>query len=422
MKSGLPKVEKRITVKDSKTGNIELYDSDNRYPQRTNDIINASGIATRCVETYEKYIIGGGFKDNLFYKAIINKKGLTSDKLLRYTAKNLSRLGGRAYLVNYNGLLQTSEVSHVPFEYCRIGSEKMKGMIAVYEDWECSIKNKIDVNEIKWYHRFTTDKTATLSQIEKCGGILKYPGQIYTEANYPLAPIDPVIEDAISDQGIKKYRKKEIDNGFNPSAIVRYTKEFDGDEGEKQWEVVMKDWKEFQGPDNAGKIMLTAGHSKEDFDVTRLDGSGSDKMYDITGKTIKKSIIENFGIPPSLLGSRDGNAVFSSQNIEDDTKFYNSITTKERLIIEEDMKILFSNFWIKVNETDDWSILELAFNAIATEKPSKISTLGIGGVQALMGVLASDMDDVKKINTIQIIFGFTVEEAQAMVLGTKITE
>lgn len=424
MRSALPHAPKRIIVRDSKIDNIKLYDTDNRYPQRIYDIINASGTAKRSVETYAKYIIGSGFKDQLFYQAVVNKKGVTTDKLLKDTAKNYAHLGGRSYHVNYNGLLQVCEVSHIPYEYCRIGVKEREDMIAVYDDWECLIHPRIQTDKVKWYYRFTNDHSQTLAQIDKCGGIINFEGQIYCDSKYPLAPIDPVIEDAISDKGIKKFTQKEIDNGFNPSAVARFTKGFDGDEGRKEWEELQDTWKTFQGPDNAGKMVMLAGFEKDDFSLDRMGDPGVDKMYDATSNRVKQSIIQRFGQPPSLLGRRDGNAVFSSQNIEDDTKFYNSITTEERLLFEQDMKLLFSNFWLKINETDDYSILELTFGAVSSEVPSLLDKIGIDGVNAITSLLEqkteTNLPNDQKIQLLQIGYGLTLAQAQALVLGINV--
>ena len=96
-KSGIPKVEKRVYKVDAKSLDYEPYDSDNLYPQRMKDIINASGTAKRSVETFAKYIHGGGFKDQTFYKSIINKKGITADRLLRSVSQDYADYGGRAY-------------------------------------------------------------------------------------------------------------------------------------------------------------------------------------------------------------------------------------------------------------------------------------------------------------------------------------
>lgn len=413
MRSGIPKAEKRILKRENKSNDVLSYDEDNVYPQRIKDILNASGTAKRSTEVYAKFIIGGGFKDKLFYKSVVNEKGLTADKLLRFAANDFSEMGGCAYHINYNGLLQKTDISNIPFEYCRIGCSSKAGMIAVYDDWDCTKKNRIDLNEIKWYHRYINDKTIILSQIASVGGILNYNGQIKYPANYPLAPVDPVIEDVLSDKNIKTFTEKELKNGFNPSMIGRYSKSHEDDE----WEGVMDSYREFQGPENTGKIFLIDGIEKDAFELMRLESSGADKMYDLTEKRVKNSIIQRFGQPPSIVGRRDQNVTFSSQNIEDDTKFYNSVTNSERLLFEEDMKELFNGFHLKVNETNDWSILELQFNAISTEKPSKISTLGIGGAQAAQALIIDQtVDPTQKINVLQYLYGFTIEEAQACVL------
>lgn len=391
MKSGVPSVDKRIKRKENKTNNILNYDVDNLYPQRTKDIINSSGTATRSVEVFSKFIIGGGFKDSLFYKSVINSKGLTTDKLLRYSANDYANFGGKAYHVNYNGLLKVSEVSHVPFENCRIGIGDKVGMIGIYDNWDCEL-GKFDASKIQWFHRFTSKKEAILIQIELSGGIENYQGQILYPDKYPLSPIDPILEDVISDKSIKTFTKKELDNGFNPSVIARYSKPFDGEEGQKEFDETLEDYRKFQGPDNTGKILVVSGVTNDDFDIKRLDSSGADKMYDVTEKRVKNSIIQRFGQPPSIVGKRDQNATFSSQNIEDDYKFYNSVTADDRLIFEEDFKLLFSNFAYTINETGDYSILELSFD----EKTSLVSRIGLEGVKEIGVILSSQMDNIQK--------------------------
>lgn len=416
MKSAVPKVEKRIYNKDNKHESILNYDSDNLYPQRILDIINSSGTAKRSVELYAKFINGEGFKDKVFYKSVVNRSGLTADKLLRLVASDYAHFGGRAYHVNYNGLLQKSEVSHIPFEYCRLGTGEKLGMIAVYEDWECSNGKKIEVDKIRWYNRYNPSTSVLLNQIEKAGGIENFEGQIYYDTKYVISPIDAVLEDVISDKSIKEFTRKELQNGFNPSVIGRYSKVFEGKEGDLEWEAIQEDWRSFQGPENTGKVFLTSGVSKDDFSIERLGDSGADKMYDITEKRVKNSIIQRFGQPPSLVGRRDQNVVFSSQNIEDDTKFYNSVTKDERIMIEEDFKVLFSNFYKNANTTNDYSIIELSFDK--TDNPSKFDTLKADGFQKVLDIVSNpNLMDAQKIQLLILGLGFTTDEAQKIVIG-----
>jgi hypothetical protein len=95
MKSSVPSVNKRVKEKFDKSISIISYDIDNKYPQRILDIIRASGTATRSVELYASFIMGGGFKDQKFYKSVVNSKGLTADKLLRASVNDLAHYGGK---------------------------------------------------------------------------------------------------------------------------------------------------------------------------------------------------------------------------------------------------------------------------------------------------------------------------------------
>jgi hypothetical protein len=415
MKSKVPKVDKRIAYKENKSDEILSYDSDNLYPQRILQIVNSSGSAKRSTEVYSKFIQGKGFKDELFYNAVVNSSGLTTDKLLSLVANDFATYGGKAIHVNYNGLLQKTDVSHIPFEYCRLGIGSKAGMIAVYDDWECE-KGRFDKSKIKWYYKFNDRANVLLSEISKSGGIENYEGQIFYESKYPLAPIDPVINDVISDNSIQLFTKNELENGFNPSVIARYSKSFDGEEGEEEWEAEANNWRALQGAENTSKVLMIGGTSKDDFSLERLGDSGYDKMYDLTEKRIKNSIIQRYGQPPSIVGRRDQNAVFSSQNIEDDTKFYNHVTYSERLILEQDFKKIFANFYKDINETNDYSIIELTFFSVNTENPSLVSRLGVAGVQGVMSVIQSQMSNEQKINSLQIIYGISNEEAIKLVL------
>ena len=100
----------RKVDKDFKQLGILGYDFDNGYVQRMTDITNASGTAKACIKAYRKFIEGKGFKDLIFYKTPINSKGLTLDKLLRKTAGDFANYSGFAMHVNYNGMLQISDM------------------------------------------------------------------------------------------------------------------------------------------------------------------------------------------------------------------------------------------------------------------------------------------------------------------------
>lgn len=423
MISSLPEVEKRIEVKDNKSEFVKSYDEDNLYPQNMKDISNASGTTKSCIKLYSKFIRGKGFKDVDFYKAKINDDGLTTDQLLRSITEYFGVTPGYAIHVNYNALLKIVNVKPIPFEYCRLGIGEKAGKIAVYDNWDCT-KGKFDKSKIEYIDQFTSDPVLTTAQIN--GDITTYKGQVLWRSSagkdYPLAYFDAVVEDVISDSSIKKYRLRNIRKGFNASTVIEYGYEFE-DEDERKREV--ENWGTFIGPDSPDVIVINNknGNTEEkSIKISKLDVTNNDKMYEVTNRTVKDSIIQAFNQPPILLGI-SANGVFNSNEIEDSYKFYNSVTTDERIMIEEDFKMIFENFQYAVNTTGDYSIDPLTFNTVDTEKPSLISVLQVGGMQALKEVVMDQtMSPDIKSNFLRIGFGLTIEQAQALAAGTPYAE
>ena len=66
----------RVDVIDLLQIRVQSFGKDNLYPQRSKLLTSASGMASSCIDTYAKFIEGRGFKDNVFYQAIINDKGV----------------------------------------------------------------------------------------------------------------------------------------------------------------------------------------------------------------------------------------------------------------------------------------------------------------------------------------------------------
>ena len=204
VKATADKVEKRITAVDNKSLGIINYDFDNLYPQRINDIVNNSGTAVTCLRMYSKYVMGGGAKDETFYKAKVNSKGLTVDKLIRKMTYSKGKYQSIVLHVNYNGLLQITEASIVPFEYCRLVPQDdvdNAGKIAVYDDWGKVKKKSIDKKKVDFINIYNPSNV--LQEVEEVGGWKNYKGQIVYGTpdglEYPLAHYDSVLDDMMTE-------------------------------------------------------------------------------------------------------------------------------------------------------------------------------------------------------------------------------
>lgn len=436
------KVEKRITSLDNKSLGIVNYDIDNLYPQRVNDIINNSGTAVTCLRMYSKYVMGGGAKDETFYKAKVNSKGLTVDKLIRKIVWSKGKFNGVAIHVNYNGLLQIVEASFVPFEYCRLVPEddsENAGKIGIYDDWAKTKRKSIDKKKIDFINAY--NPKTILDEVEEAGGWENYKGQVlYWTAEgmeYPLAPYDSVLEDMMTEGQLKLFKNNTASKNFLASHLLIVGKS----ESEEDAEEFDDNLRRFQGGDGAGTLLvLERENSDEQIELKKVDIQNYDKLYEYTENSSRDSIIKNFLIPPVLL-LRTAGSLGTSKEISDASDHYNTITYDDRLVIEEILKEIFSKFYYNICPSDDYSILPLKYrkaiepeyfqyytkneiresngDIAADDSKSDVTllavTLGVGGTQALTSVLSDPLlTNEQKKGSMMVLFGLTEQQSNQM--------
>lgn len=360
VKSFLPEVQKRREDKIIKQENILSYDEDNLYPQRMLNYIKSSGTASACVKVFSKFIRGGGFADPNFYKSRVNESGLTVDQLLRKVTNKYANLYGFCVHINYNALGQKVSANFVNFEEIRIGDGDDVGMFVWKRDWSSRKKEgKI------LYHPYNPSVEVIQQQIIDSGGIEKYKGQLYwysyDHGEYPLAPIDPVVEDTITDYKSKRFRLRITSSGFLQNAMVEYPQEFESKEEEEE---VKQLWIDFQGSENASQIIVVGNpdQSKGSIKISGLDIPNQDKTFELTTKTSKEGIIQIFSIPQCLV-SVNSTSVFTKEQIIDGFDYYNAHTSDDRLIMEECFKEIFSNWHTPINPTGNYSLIPIRFES-----------------------------------------------------------
>lgn len=436
------KVEKRITSLDNKSLGIVNYDIDNLYPQRVNDIVNNSGTAVTCLRMYSKYVMGGGAKDKNFYKAKVNSKGLTVDKLIRKIIWSKGKFNGVAVHVNYNGLLQIVEASFVPFEYCRLVPEddaENGGKIGIYDDWAKTKRKSIDKKKIDFINAY--NPKTILDEVEEAGGWENYKGQVlYWTAEgmeYPLAPYDSVLEDMMTEGQLKLFKNNTASKNFLASHLLIVGKS-ESDEDAEEFDDNLR---RFQGGDGAGTLLvLERENSDEQIELKKVDIQNYDKLYEYTENSSRDSIIKNFLIPPVLL-LRTAGSLGTSKEISDASDHYNTITYDDRLVIEEILKEIFSKFYYNICPSDDYSILPLKYrkaiepeyfqyytkneiresNGDVPADDSKSDTtllavtLGVGGTQALTSLLSDPLlTNEQKKGSMMVLFGLTEQQSNQM--------
>jgi hypothetical protein len=455
VKATANKIEKRVFNPENKSLDIINYDFDNHYPQRVKDIVNDSGTAKTCLRLFSRFVMGGGAKDETFYKSRVNSKGLTVDKFLRKLIDSKGHFDGVAVHVNYNGLRQKTELTPIPFEFCRLVPQESKdnaGKIALYDDWGLVKKKSIKRSDIDFINVYNPN--TVLSEVEEAGGWDNYKGQVFywtpTGHEYPLAPFDAVLEDMITESQVKRFKTNTSAKNFLASHIL-ITGKAESVIDEKGNEINKGDdlagnLKEFQGGDGAGQILwLERENNDENIELQKVDTQDYDGLYEYTENSSRDNIIKSFLIPPVLLLRVEG-SLGTSKEIADATDYYNAITADDRLQLEEILRELFTDFAYQVCPSEDYSIIPLKYTkpidpeyfSYYTKNEIRVSngdpeandvkadiqllavTLGVGGTQALQNILVDQTLTIdQKKGSLKTLFGLTDDQANEM-LGIKL--
>jgi len=439
VKSTAQKVTQRITTIDQVGFYVNKYDFDNKYPQRVVDISNDSGTAQACLELKRKFVFGGGLKNLYFYKSNVNPT-TTADKFLRDLIDNFTKFGGCAIHFNYNLVGQKLDITFIPFEYCRTvpTGHKEEGKIAIYDDWGHNKRLKFSPSDVMYVNSYNPDKA--IQEIEAVG-LENYNGQIYywtpKGAIYPLSPFDSVLEDMLTEAQTKKFKHSTSANNFLASHLL-ITGKSASDEEAEQFDDNLR---QFQGGEGSGTIMVIERESDEEIiELKKIEIQNYDGLYKFTEDSSVASIIRRFLLPPVLLLRNEG-AFATSKQISDAYDYYNVITSDDRLLMEELLTEIFTDYAHLVNTEMDFSILPLKYSkAISAEYLSYYTkneirvangdeeltdvkandtllavTLGVGGTQALTTILADTTLTIEqKKGTLMVLFGLNDTQTNQM--------
>lgn len=422
-------LERRFNVRANKTEGIISFDDDNAYPQRVLYTIASSGIGVSCVNLFAKYIQGQGFADTAFYKAKVNRFGLTNDELLRLLATDYARFKGFAVHVKYNALLEANELQWIPFWWCRKSlpdSNEYSPKIVVYDDWDKSKNYSVKKDRLKELDLFNPDPVIIAKQIENAGGYDKYKGQIlYFSGNgndYPTAPCDAVLEDLETDAQIKIYNWRSVKTGFINQSVMTVLGEFADDKEKEDYFKEVQDW---QGAENSNSILVMEAKTKEDVPViTALPTNINDKLFQFTKESVVGSVIQCFNQPKILLSIEEAGSLSDASKLQQAKVYYDEVTYSDRLIFEENFIKLFANWHdMNVNPTKNYSIIPVSGIKQEATKQALATSIGVGGITAIQSILSdTTMQPQQKVNTLVIVFGVSVEDADAMVNGTPLKQ
>lgn len=332
---------------------VQGYDRDNLYPQRCEETISRSYTLKGALMVLSDFINGEGFEDQNLNAVVVNDKGEfggTLRDLLNQVSKTYAKYEACAFHVQYNLNYRIASITHIPFEYCRLGLADENGKVDEIKystNWEFD-NNKAQQTQRKVvsYRLFNPDPEVVAQEIEDCDGIEHYKGQIFywtpEEFQYPKSTFDPVFEHAQTQYEAGVYKVSALQNGFMATTIIAVPPT--NAKGERN--NLIEELRKKKGSQGANGILGLEVDGEFDIDkmVKTLSPTNVDTQWQYTETSSRDAVMENYGMPKELLGVRPESGMFNQANMEQAYVYFNSITRNKRAAVSRILKYLFS-FW-----------------------------------------------------------------------------
>lgn len=375
MKASVLKTEKRIESTNNKQCKVQTYGANNDHPQRILEIVGGSGTALSCLDIKIKFLIGRGFAQSDFYRAVVDDNGTKMDELLRLVSTDFATFKGFAVHVNYNALYQIVSATHIPFEQVRFEQLDENGefdRLCTHPDWgkRNTALRKFTLDDQVWFHFFDPSPEVIQKQVQEAGGWENYTGQILYYSGdgrrvYPKPTFEAVLTDMVVEEGLSNITHRNVKNNFLPAGmIIDYDNTANSEEQEDE---TKEELKQFQGDMNAGKLMYisrVAADKKPEF--IPFEGKNFDKEFTSTEEKTPQIIGRAFQQPP-ILRAEDVGANFGADLMKNAYDFYNSIIEDERMVLSQQFEKIFSHWYDDgINPDRNYDILPRVYRVNAT--------------------------------------------------------
>lgn len=363
----IKKPDERIVKTYDNTLDMKLYDYDNLYPQTMALLIAGSSAGSTCTNRYIKAINGGGFEDEDLAQTIVNGNGDSLNELLSFIARDKGKYGGVALHINYNIQAEITSISHIPFEECRLHENDDSGytpFILRHPDWSGKSTRsgkvvEVNKNTVEEFNVFNPLKKVVLSQIQQCGGIDKYKGQIlYTGTNgnnrYPISKADIIRTELSTDEALSNISYRNARHSFLPATVITMMQsnvrtlsnrnktevsiEDEIEAKQKEQAQIEKGFLAMQGDENSSNIALfTYANPENKPERLDLGLKNYDKDFTVTEERTKSRIYAAYE-QEIFYSINIGKIGFSGQIVKEAFEYYANQTENERAFISNIFK------------------------------------------------------------------------------------
>ena len=415
------KKDNRFDTRSDPKLKVQTYGEHNDYPQQVLEVVQASNTGRTCVGVYSKFMFGQGFLDDRLYGVAVNGGGQTADDLLDQVVSDLAHFGGFAIHINWSVSHKILSLQHVPLETIRFSPLTESGSFThyvVHPDWGKRAQNRRHLRpaDADFIDRFNPDPAVIDLQVEAAGGWSTYNGQIYYYSNmgpgsYPLPVFDAALTDMNTEEGTSNVSNRTVRHNFLPAGmLVDYS---NVDETEEQESATEADLLDYQGDENASKLMYVQCRNKEEKpEFIPFTSANFASQFNTIEKSVQTNIGKSFNQPP-ILRAETVSANFGADIMRQAYNYYNSVTGRERILLERTFSKLFD--YLAPGSGLDFRVNPLSYETEMTFA----ERIGDAGVSQILEIVTSDqLDNNQKRQLVRTLFSPTSEELDGIMPAT----
>jgi len=420
------------------------YGKDNNFPNDLKKYSSDSGTATACIHKIKSFIQADGFTDVTISSIKFNDEQ-TADDILNDIGYSLALYNGFALNILYK--LDGSIGSIYVMEFDKI--RKNDDGTFTYNETLGEKNYKKSESVIYPYYNLNVSPDERLSiirnQINEFGYQLGEILYIYFQSPYnkyyPVPDWSAGLDDVKSDGALQKLEHRNITRGFRPNVIISTIGDIDDlnrDEfGKTDADYFDENLREFTGED-ASTILHLQAETKEGLPnvnmyplAEMLDGVNNAR------DRVSRAVCRHFGVPPVLVGLTMPEGLGNTQAMANAMKLFNQLIIPYQNLISSTFEQLFPQYSWELSGMNVMDYLPSEVLAVLTNDEKRAlggyaplpatgttgqvtlaEKLGVGGTQALVGVIADPLlSQGQKVETLQVLFGLIKEDSERLVYG-----
>jgi hypothetical protein len=273
------------------------WGENNVYPELLLSLYEAKGspLHKSCINKKVKLSAGFGLKDIISPELLSYVEDTDLELLFRFISRDFEIFNGFSFEVIWNREGTKAKLHYVPIHTLRFGLDETGKEVSDYmwysKNWGDFRKKEYEPVYIKRYEpEIRNEKTIYYYTEPNANGFDYYPSPSYsTGLNYISL-----------DYEISQYHKNSLAQGFQPSFMMYFATGIP--EKEEQDLFHRQFMKNFQGAQNAGKILLSWGSgSEEKPEMIKIDNAVNDDRFILLRETIEMAICQSAEMPPQLV-------------------------------------------------------------------------------------------------------------------------